>query len=298
VRTQCLHCGGGRLRLLYHLVQKGDARIVECFDCDLVQLEVLPTPEELEALYAEGYFEGVGSDAGYEEYANQEQEYLATFDDDVRRIRDFVADGSVVDIGCGYGYFVRSALAAGLNAYGVDLSSDGIREAEKHAPGRVFRGTIDTVEALADRRFDVIFASHLIEHISEPRLFVEDLVRRLSDRGIVMFVTPNIDSWLARMSGPRWISFKIPEHVAYYTPKTIGRLLEGAGLEVVAIDAAYQYYRLPFLMSRIRELVNPVGRVVPRFEHWPSMRDRMLRVTSGSLRVIARRPADSSRGDR
>lgn len=289
----CLGCGGQELRLLYHLPDKGNARIVVCVACDLAQLEELPSPEEIESLYAEGYFEGVGNDAGYEEYANQEKEYLATFDDDVNRIRDFATEGSVLDIGCGYGYFVRRALAAGFDAYGVDFSSDGIREAEKHAPGRVFRGTVDEVEALADRKFDVIFASHLIEHIPEPRPFIETLARRLNEGGIVMLVTPNIESWLARVSGRRWVSFKIPEHVAYYTPTTIGQLLEAAGLEVVAIDPAYQYYRLPFLMSKIRQLVDPIGRLVPGFEHWAGMRDRMLRVTSGSLRVIARRRADS-----
>jgi SAM-dependent methyltransferase len=286
----CLGCGGQGLRLLYHFPEKGDARVVVCSACDLVQLEELPSPEELRELYAEGYFEGVGSEAGYEEYANQEKEYLATFDDDVNRIRDFVTNGSVLDIGCGYGYFVRRALAAGFDAYGVDLSADGIREAEKHTAGRVFRGTIDDVEALAGRRFDVIFASHLIEHIPEPRAFVEALTPRLNDGGIVMFVTPNIKSWLARISGRRWVSFKIPEHVAYYTPATIGELLEDAGLEVVAVDAAYQYYRLPFLMRRIRELIDPFGRLVPRFESWSGFRDRMLRVSSGSMRVIACRP--------
>jgi SAM-dependent methyltransferase len=293
VSAGCLSCGGQELRLLYHLPDKGDARIVVCTGCDLAQLEELPSPEEIEALYSEGYFEGVGTDAGYEEYANQEKEYLATFDDDVNRIRDFVTHGSVLDVGCGYGYFVRRALAAGFDAYGVDLSPDGIREAEKHAPGRVFRGTLDEVEALADRRFDVIFASHLIEHIPEPRPLVETLAKRLNEGGIVMFVTPNIESWLARVSGRRWVSFKIPEHVAYYTPTTIRHLLEGAGLEVLATDPAYQYYRLPFLMSKIRELLDPIGRLVPGFEHWASMRDRMLRVTSGSLRVIARRPGGS-----
>jgi 2-polyprenyl-3-methyl-5-hydroxy-6-metoxy-1,4-benzoquinol methylase len=289
----CLGCGGQELRLLYHLPEKGDAHIVVCNACDLVQLEELPNAEALHELYADGYFEGVGSDAGYEEYANQEKEYLATFDDDVNRIRDFVAHGSVLDIGCGYGYFVRQALSAGFDAYGVDLSPDGIREAEKHVPGRVYRGTLDDVDALTDRQFDVIFASHLIEHIPEPKAFVEGLIPRLKDRGIVMFVTPNIESWLARVSGRRWVSFKIPEHVAYYTPATISHLLESAGLEIVAIDPAYQYYRLPFLMSKIRELIHPIGRIVPGFERWAVARDRMLRVTSGSLRVIARRRSDA-----
>ena len=288
--TGCLHCGGDRFQLVYHLVDKGGVHIVACEACNLIQLEELPSEEELRELYAEGYFDGVGTDAGYEEYAGQEKEYLATFDDDVQRIREFVPQGRILDVGCGYGYFVRRALAAGFDAYGVDLSSDGIREAEKHIPGRTFCGTIEGVAELEEMQFDVIFASHLIEHIPDPRSFVAELIHHLSDRGIIVLVTPNIESWLARISRARWVSFKIPEHVAYYTPKTITRLLEMAGFEILTVDSAYQYYRLPFLMGKIRELIDPFGGVVPRFESWPSLRDEMVRVTSGSLRVVARWP--------
>lgn len=293
MKPRCLFCGGTPLRFLYQLADQNDARIVSCDECDLVQLEKLPTSAELAALYSDGYFEEVGGNTGYEDYASQEKEYLATFRDDVRRILDFADKGSVLDIGCGYGYFIREALAAGLDAYGTDLSSEGIRVASKHAPDRVFRGAIDTIEELADRRFDVIFASHLIEHILDPRSLLDSLIPHMNDRGLLVLVTPNIESWLARISGRRWVSFKIPEHVAYYSPKTIERLLVSVGLDIVAIDSAYQYYRLPFLMSKIRKLLHPLGRVVPELEKSALLRDRIVRVTSGSLRVIARKPSRS-----
>lgn len=288
--TRCLACGEEKFRLLHHLVDKGNAHILVCQACDLVQLEELPDSTQLDALYADGYFEDSGSETGYAEYAAQEEEYLATFGEDIRRIQEFRSSGSLLDVGCGYGYFLRRALDAGFDACGIDRSPEAIRKAEKGAPGRVFLGTIDSVEALSDRSFDVIYASHLIEHILDPRSFVMALARRLSPDGILVFVTPNIKSWLARISGARWVSFKIPEHVAYYDPKTLGRLIESAGLEVVATDSAYQYYRLPFLMSKIRDLIDPIGRIVPGFEHSAGMRNRMIRVTSGSMRLIARWP--------
>jgi 2-polyprenyl-3-methyl-5-hydroxy-6-metoxy-1,4-benzoquinol methylase len=274
---------------VYTLADKGGARIVRCNHCGLTQLDPLPSAEELESLYTDGYFEGVGTEVGYEEYAKQEREYLATFADDVRRISEFVSSGTVLDVGCGFGYFVRRALESGFDAYGVDLSAEGIREASKHAPGRVFCGTPANVEQLSGRRFNVIFASHLIEHIPEPAPFVADLVSRLEVGGILVLVTPNIESLLARLSGPRWVSFKIPEHVAYYTPSTLTSLVTGAGLRVQAIDSAYQYYALPFLMSRVRKLIHPLGKLVPHFENWPVFRGRMPRVTSGSMRMIAKR---------
>lgn len=285
----CLACNSDSGRLVYTLADKGGARIMRCNRCGLTQLDPLPSPEELAHLYADGYFEGVGGEVGYEEYAKQEREYMATFDNDVRRISEFVSSGTLLDVGCGFGYFVRRALEGGFDAYGVDLSAEGICEASKHAAGRFFRGTPVNVEQLSGRRFDVIFASHLIEHIPEPASFVADLVSRLEVGGILVFVTPNIESLLAKVSGPRWVSFKIPEHVAYYTPSTLTNLVTGAGLQVQAIDSAYQYYALPFLMSRVRKLIHPLGKLLPHFENWPAFRGRMLRVTSGSMRMIAKR---------
>jgi 2-polyprenyl-3-methyl-5-hydroxy-6-metoxy-1,4-benzoquinol methylase len=291
VRTQCLSCDGEAFDLLFELTDKANAHIIRCNTCDLVQLEELPDSVQLDSLYADGYFEGDAGTAGYAEYKKQEEEYLSTFAEEIRRIQTFRKTGTLLDVGCGFGYFLRKASEAGFDAYGIDLSAEAVREAERHSPGRVFHGTIDNIDALSSRKFEVIFASHLIEHILEPHAFVANLVERLSENGILVFVTPNVQSWLARVSGKRWVSFKIPEHVAYYQPKTIRRLLESAGLEVIATDAAYQYYRLPFLMSKIRDLVDPIGRIIPGIEHTAAMRDRMIRVTSGSMRVIARRPS-------
>ena len=284
----CILCGRAELRLRY---TKSDYRICTCLSCELTQLHPLPPCEAGSQIYGDGYFTGTDNTVGYEDYANQEREYLETFAEDVRRIGEFVPSGTVLDIGCGFGYFVREALAAGYDAYGVDLSADAIRAAERELPGRVFEGAFESVAEIADKRFDVIFASHLIEHIPDPRSFVRSLAERLTDDGIVVFVTPNIDSLLARASRARWVSFKVPEHLAYYNPRTISALVESAGLESLTIDSAYQYYAVGFLMKRIRELIDPIGRIIPRFEDLELMRDRMLRVTSGSLRIIARRRA-------
>jgi hypothetical protein len=105
--------------------------------------------------------------------------------------------------------------------------------------------------------------------------------------GLIVLVTPNIKSLLARVSGSRWVSFKIPEHVSYYDPDTITELLRRTGFTVRAIDPAYQYYAVPFVASRLRELVHPVSRLIPPVERLPFLRTRRIRVTSGSMRVIA-----------
>ncbi|HEU4948034.1 MAG TPA: class I SAM-dependent methyltransferase [Kribbella sp.] len=251
-----------------------------------MQLVPTPTPETLHALYQEeSYFGGEGS--GYSQYESQETEYLATFREDVRRIAEFVPEGRVLEVGCGYGYFLQAALDAGYDAYGIDLSPAAVKWAAERHPGRVFCGLLEEVPEIQDQQYDVIFGSHLIEHLTEPAAFLETASRLLRPGGLVVLVTPNIKSLLARVSGRRWVSFKIPEHVSYYDPHTITKLLNRTGYTVRAIDPAYQYYALPFVTTRLRELLHPLSRLVPPFERLRLFSNRRIRVTSGSMRSIA-----------
>ncbi|MGY4771068.1 class I SAM-dependent methyltransferase [Kribbella sp. CWNU-51] len=267
--------------------EKDGYGIEECPSCGLVQLVPTPTADVLRALYeGDSYFEG-GAGTGYSEYEDQEQEYLATFREDVRRIREFVPSGRILEVGCGYGYFLQCALDAGFDAYGIDLSPAAVKWAATRHPGRVFCGLLEEVPEIQDQKYDVIFGSHLIEHLTEPSEFLREAGRLLRPGGLVVMVTPNIKSLLARASGSRWVSFKIPEHVSYYDPATITTLLNRSGYTVRAVDSAYQYYALPFVSRRVRELLHPVSRLVPPVERLRFLRDRKIRVTSGSMRVLA-----------
>jgi SAM-dependent methyltransferase len=261
--------------------------IEECPACGLVQLLPTPTAETLHALYeSDSYFDGDGG-SGYSQYESQELEYLATFREDVRRIAEFVPSGRVLEVGCAYGYFLQCALDAGYDAYGIDLSPDAVKWAAERHPGRVFRGPLEEVPEIHEQQYDVIFGSHVIEHLTNPCAFLDNASRLLRPGGLIVLVTPNIKSLLARVSGSRWVSFKIPEHVSYYDPDTITELLRRTGFTVRAIDPAYQYYAVPFVASRLRELVHPVSRLIPPVERLPFLRTRRIRVTSGSMRVIA-----------
>lgn len=288
----CILCGSDSpLRTRY---DKGEYRVSTCSDCALAQLDPTPSPETLAALYSSDYFQSDVAGSGYGDYASQEVEYLATFAEDVRAIKRYVASGDVLDVGCGYGYFMQVASDAGYRPFGLDLSDAAVERANARFPGRVFRGTIKDSGLPADQKFDVVFASHVVEHITAPVEFMRDIVTRLRPGGLVVLVTPNIESLLSQLSGPRWVSYKIPEHVSYYSPATISALIQRSGpFETPTVESAYQYYQLPFVASKVRALVQPLDRLVPPIERAPWVRDRIIRVTSGSLRAMARLKATS-----
>lgn len=286
----CILCGSDEpLSLRF---DKGEYSVASCPDCALVQLAPTPSETTLAALYSDQYFGSDDVHSGYGDYASQEAEYLATFAEDVRTIRRYVRTGDVLDVGCGYGYFMQVAQDAGLRPFGLDLSEAAVERANARFPGRVFRGTLSDSALPRDQAFDVVFASHVVEHITTPVEFMRHIVARLKPGGLVVLVTPNIESLVSRVSGGRWVSFKIPEHVAYYSPATIARLLHRGGhFEAISVKPAFQYYRLPFVAAKVRQLIRPMDRLVPPLEHTRLLRDRIIRVTSGSLRAVARRRA-------
>jgi 2-polyprenyl-3-methyl-5-hydroxy-6-metoxy-1,4-benzoquinol methylase len=286
----CILCGADKP--LLRRLDKGEYRVSSCPDCALVQLDPTPSEATLAALYSGQYFGSDDAQSGYGDYASQEAEYLATFAEDIRTIQQYIRAGDVLDVGCGYGYFMQAASDAGFRPFGIDLSESAVERASARFPGRVFRGTLSDSALPGEQRFDVVFASHVVEHITTPVEFVRSIVARLKPGGLIVLVTPNIESLLSRVSGARWVSFKIPEHVSYYSPATISALIRRGGpFEAISVKPAFQYYRLPFVASKLRQLVRPLDRLIPPLERTPLLRDRIIRVTSGSLRVVAQVPS-------
>jgi SAM-dependent methyltransferase len=294
----CILCASERFEPLH--VIAGHA-IDRCAACGLFQLNPVPAANTIQSLYGDDYYAPGTGDGGYAGYMTQKPEYLATFREELRRIEAVKGQGStlkILDVGCGPGFFIEAALARGHDVYGVDIIPSIVEIARKAYPDRVFLGALEDIDEVRNMRFDVVFASHVIEHVPDPLTFTKRLIPFLNEGGLIVYVTPNISSMLARISGRRWVSFKIPEHIAYYSPCTIRDLFTRAGLRTVAVQPAYQFYRVPFIAFRLRQLIRPLDRMIPRIEDSTFLRERIVRITSGSLRGIGSfdsgRPAAST----
>jgi hypothetical protein len=105
--------------------------------------------------------------------------------------------------------------------------------------------------------------------------------------GRICIVTPNRQSLLSRVSGKRWISFKLPEHVCYYDPQTMQQLLNRAGLKMTHHSACGQYASLGFIIKRMSYLLFGRDAVFWPIPCW--LRDQLVYVNSGSMLVLAAR---------
>lgn len=102
---------------------------------------------------------------------------------------------AILDLGCGYGSFLFFLQSKEYeNATGVDISAQEILVCKKFFKSYNFlqEDILDFV-LHTSQRFDVIYLSHVIEHIKKENLFVflDGVKRILNDGGLFLIVAPN-----------------------------------------------------------------------------------------------------------
>ena len=148
----------------------------------------------------------------------------------------------VLDVGCGAGLLSESLAAAGCDVLGLDAGAEAIAAAEAHAEGRrlslAYRaGTAEALQA-EGRKFPVITALEIIEHVADPAAFVATLASLLEPGGLLFLSTLNRTgkSYLVAKFGAEYLLRLLPvgthDWQRFVTPAELGRLCRGAGLRL------------------------------------------------------------------
>src|SRR5262249_54960311 len=145
----------------------------------------------------------------------------------VNLARRGLTGGDLLEIGCGYGYLLDEARLFFDRRVGTDFSSQAA-EIARATGAEVFIGGVDQVPP--ESKFDCVVATQVIEHVYEPLSFVKALAEHTKLGGHIVIATPDIGGALRRVTGPRWPSFKVPEHVLYFDFRRLSALMHRAGL--------------------------------------------------------------------
>jgi SAM-dependent methyltransferase len=226
-QVACPACGFDEATLRYDL---SPYRVMRCRTCALSYLSPRLNESAMLRFYAtEDYFEN--GDIGYTGYLQQERSLRYSFRRLLKQLhRRGVDGGSLLEVGCGYGFLLDEAKPYFDERVGIDLSEAVSRAAER--ADRVYRGDLDVLPA--EERFDCIILVSVIEHVHNPVDYLRTLRARLRPGGRVVVATPNVDSLFRRVLGARWPGFQvIPEHVSFYNGRTLSSLMARAGLSSV-----------------------------------------------------------------
>ncbi|MDR0487494.1 MAG: class I SAM-dependent methyltransferase [Treponema sp.] len=145
------------------------------------------------------------------------------------------ADGGppgVLDIGCATGALLSLLRGRGWRVTGVEISPAA--EYARNERGLDVRNLPLEENKFPDAGFDVVHASHLIEHLNDPRSFLNEIHRILKKDGRVFITTPNISGFQARITGSSWRS-AIFDHLYLFSARTLTELLKSTGFTVEGV---------------------------------------------------------------
>jgi len=143
----------------------------------------------------------------------------------------------ILDIGCGYGYFLNACLEAGIpEVYGVDVSTSAIEKSKDLEKAKVSQLDFSKEKSgFPSDFFEAVTAFDVIEHVEDENFFVREACRILKKEGLLFLITPNADSW------PRDIYMKLiygrddPTHINVQGWKHWEDLLRQVGFNRVEI---------------------------------------------------------------
>lgn len=210
----------------YAAADQSKGNIVKCKKCGLVYQA--PRDNDVARIY-----QGVDED-GF--YVASKADRLATCERDLSKMEGVVGPSNgrkLIDVGCSYGLFLDVAKARGWSVFGAELSDYQRGEAMKNHPNICGREIKDC--GYAENSFDVMTMFDVVEHLARPSAFLKDAHRIIKPGGYFVACTPNIGSIQSKLSGKYWLNFA-RMHFYYFTPQTLGAMLERAGFKIVKVE--------------------------------------------------------------
>lgn len=228
----CPLCGGLTHRPRW---SKGELRVVDCSGCGFVFANPirtgLATGEFYDAMGASFYLapDKLASDYAPVRYERE----LALF-------RTHCAAGAVLDVGCSTGGFLAQLRQmGGYDTTGTDVTADALDHAERQGIEVIRGGFLEW--AFGDRRFDAITFWAVLEHLEAPGAFLTKAGGLLRPGGHLFALVPNLESLAIRLCGVRY-RYVMPDHINYFSARTLRALTAGAAPELDVVDLRTMHF--------------------------------------------------------
>ena len=228
----CALCGASEARP----VAEPAPGVVYCAcACGVTWPKPLPTQEQLDAIYGEGYLElelpGHGwhlrVQPAYAEAFGQERDLT---------LRELGVEPAelggrrILDVGCANGIFLNYLRERGASGVGIDISQQMVEAARARGLDARSAG-LD--ELPADASWDVVTLWDVIEHLLDPREALQRVAGLLRAGGELWIQTP-CTGLVSDAFGDGWRNYLYPQHIHLFSEPGLERLLEQEGFGVLA----------------------------------------------------------------
>jgi len=152
--------------------------------------------------------------------------------------------GRLLDVGCGNGALLTSfrKLHPKWDLMGTEQHDRFRREVERIPGVKGFHH--GPLEGL-DHEFDLITLVYVLEHVTNPRQFLEELRRKLAPSGILLIQVPDLTKNL--------FDLMVVDHCSHFVIAALVRLTQSMGFRTLAISTDWVYKEISLVLVDSRD---------------------------------------------
>jgi len=164
---------------------------------------------------------------------------------------------SLLDIGCGTGDFLETALSANWNITGIEPNKSAREIANSKTGNSVFE--MKYLEKLQPKSFDVITLWHVLEHLPDLEMHIALFKAHLKPNGTLVIAVPNFKSYDAAHYKNFWAAYDVPRHLWHFSRTSIIKLFKKENLKLVkTLPMIFDAYYVSLLSEKYKSgFMNP-----------------------------------------
>ena len=144
-------------------------------------------------------------------------------------ISDKIESGRVLDVGCGTG----NRIPEQFTPFGIEIEKEAALKSNEEmarSGGRVVHApALEGLSQFDDNFFDGVIMRSYLEHEAHPRSVLEETIRILKPSGVIYVKVPNFATLNRIVRGREWCGFRFPDHLNYFTIRSMRDLAESVG---------------------------------------------------------------------
>jgi 2-polyprenyl-3-methyl-5-hydroxy-6-metoxy-1,4-benzoquinol methylase len=212
-----------------HTVSKEEFQIVECNHCQFKFTTPVPRETIIGKYYQSNEY--ISHSDTKDGLVNRLYHLVRkiTLKNKLSLVNSLTRGRTILDIGCGTGYFLKTCKENGWQIDGMEPDQNARKMAEKLNKHELYS---DLFSIQQNHQYDIVTLWHVLEHMYKLNESIIKIKLLMKEQGKLVIAVPNCESEDARIYKENWAAYDVPRHLYHFSQKTMATLLEKHDLKI------------------------------------------------------------------